>query len=105
VRNLKIADQLGLLSGENLNKLRNGHAGVVSRGPYAGESVEIDHVVPYSLAPEVGNELANLEMLPRTLNRRKSNRVGQRQLDQAERLFQAGLLTKVSRDRVRAKAK
>ena len=80
LQNLKIARELGLLTPDNLEHLRRGHAALASRGPYAGESVEIDHIVPISLAPEIGNELANLEMLPRTLNRQKSNRVGARQL-------------------------
>ncbi|MBC8001585.1 MAG: hypothetical protein H7X97_03260, partial [Opitutaceae bacterium] len=56
-------------------------------------TVEIDHIVPYSLAPEIGNELANLEMLPKSLNRQKSNRVNERQLAHARTLLAAGLLT------------
>lgn len=104
LRNFKIAEQLGLLTEENLERLRHGRAAVVTRGPYTGSSVEIDHVVPLSLAPEVGNELANLEMLPKPLNRGKSNRVGARQLAHAEALSRAGLLGPNSLARVRAKA-
>lgn len=104
LRNLKIAEQLGLLTEENLERLRRGRAAVVTRGPYAGSNVEIDHIVPLSLAPEVGNELANLEMLPRPLNRSKSNRVGVRQLAHAEALSRAGLIGPDSLARVRAKA-
>ena len=100
LNNLKTARGLGLLTGANLDHLRRGHAATVTRGPYAGESVEIDHIVPYSLAPEIGNELANLEMLPRTLNRRKSNRVGERQLAYADRFYEMGLLSKPSWERV-----
>ena len=59
--------------------------------------------MPISLAPEVGNELANLEMLPKTLNREKSNRVSERQLAHAERLREAGLLTGESYTRVKMK--
>lgn len=103
LQNLKIARELGLLAGPNLDSLRRGRAANVTRGPYAGESVEIDHIVPYSLAPEIGNELANLEMLPRTLNRQKTNRVGPRQLAYAEKFYEAGLLTKPSWERVRLK--
>ncbi|MBI5388738.1 MAG: hypothetical protein HZA90_29095 [Verrucomicrobia bacterium] len=103
LRNLKLAEELGLLTPDNRDRLRRGHAAVVTRGPYAGETVEIDHIVPISLAPEAGNELANLEMLPKTLNRQKSNRVGERQLAHAKKLFEAGLLTKASLARVEAK--
>lgn len=105
LRNVKIADELGLLTDANKDRLRRGSSAQVSRGPYAGEPVEIDHIVPFSLARELGNELANLEMLPKTLNRRKSNHVQQRQLDYALKFFQAGLLRKESLDRVQAKAK
>ena len=103
LRNVKIATQLGLLDAQNLDHLRHGRAAIVRSGPYRGEVVEIDHIVPYSLAPEVGNDLANLEMLPRTLNRRKSNLVNERQLAHAERLHTAGLLTQKSLDQVRKK--
>jgi hypothetical protein len=68
-RNLRIADELGLFDESNRGSLRRGNAGTVTRGPYSGEPVEIDHIVPISLAPELGNELANLEMLPKPLNR------------------------------------
>jgi hypothetical protein len=104
-RNMKIAEGLGLFTRENLARLRHGKAAVVTRGPYAGSAVEIDHIVPYSLAREVGNELANLEMLPAPLNRRKSNRVGERQVAHAEKLCEAGLLAKESLERVRAQAR
>jgi hypothetical protein len=104
LRNLRIAEELGLLTSGNRNRLRQGKAAVATMGPYNGEPVEIDHIVPVSLAPEVGNELANLEMLPKTLNREKSNRVNERQMAHAERLREAGLLTEESYARVKAKS-
>jgi hypothetical protein len=102
LRNLKIAGELGLLTPRNLSELRRGQAATVTRGPYRDEPVEIDHIVPRSLAPELDNELANLEMLPRTLNRQKTNLVGERQVAYAEKLYDAGLLRKESLDRLRA---
>jgi hypothetical protein len=105
LRNLKIAHELGLLTADNREKLRGGHAGIITLGPYAGETVEIDHIVPFSLAPELGNNLANLEMIPRTINRRKLDHVGARQLQQAEVFFQAGLLSPKSYEKVKAKAR
>jgi len=101
MRNWKIARQLGLLTPENLEKLKRGNAAEVTYGPYAGESVEIDHIVPFSIAPEAGNELANLEMLPRSVNRKKSNKVTDRQVDYAEKLQEAGLLSEESLLKVR----
>jgi len=104
LRNLKIAHELGLLTSANREKLRRGHAGIITLGPYTGETVEIDHIVPFSLAPELGNNLANLEMTPMTINRRKLDHVGARQLEQAEVFFQAGLLSPQSYERVKSKA-
>lgn len=105
LRNLKIGEELGLLTDDNRRRLREGNAAVITLGPYAGEPAEIDHIIPHSLAPEAGNELANLEMLPKTLNREKSNRVGDRQLSHAKRLLDAGLLTPESFARVKAAAR
>jgi hypothetical protein len=102
LRNLKIAGELGLLTPENLQRLRSGRAAVVTRGPYARSPAEVDHIVPYSLAAEVGNELANLEIMPAPLNRRKLNRVGERQIAHARRLHGAGLLSAESLARVEA---
>lgn len=105
LRNLKIAHELGLLTLDDREKLRRGHAGIITLGPYAGETVEIDHIVPFSLAPELGNNLANLEMIPRTINRRKLDHVGVRQLEQAGVFFQAGLLSPKSYEKVKTKAR
>lgn len=102
LRNLLIAERLGLLTSENLARLRRGHAPTITIGPYAGEPTEVDHIVPVSLAPEVGNELANLELLPQTVNRRKSDRVGERQLSLADDFHRAGLLGEESWRRVRS---
>lgn len=104
LRNLALAAELGLLTEPNLTKLRRGSAATVTHGPHAGQAVEVDHIVPRSLAPEVENELANLELLPASLNRRKSDRVGERQVAYARQLHAAGLLTATSLERVTARA-
>jgi hypothetical protein len=104
LHNLKIADGLGLLTSENRERLKRGNAAIVTRGPYAGEPVEIDHIVPFSVAPELENELANLEMLPRTENRRKSDRIGERQLAYAEKFLSAGMLRKETMENIRSRA-
>lgn len=101
-RNVRIADELGLFTDENRRRLREGRAARVTLGPHTGQEVEIDHIVPVSLAPEAGNELANLEMLPEKLNQQKSNRVTERQREFARRLAAAGLLSETSLQRVLA---
>ncbi len=79
LRNLEIAAKLGCLDSENLARLRRGVSPVISRGPYAGQAAEVDHIIPLALAPRWGKEIANLELLPRELNRRKSASFGVRQ--------------------------
>ena len=66
---------------------------MVTRGPYLGQPAEVVHIVPLALAPELDHELANLELLPMTLNRRKGSRAGERQRDYARRFQAAGLLS------------
>ena len=107
LRSLVIAQRLGLLTvkHQNLEQLQRGRAPTITIGPYMGEKTEVDHIVPRSLAPEVDNELGNLELMPESLNRKKSDRVGTRQVKHAELLYNAGLLTAESMDRIRAQAR
>ncbi len=103
LRNLKICDGLGLLTPGNLAGLRRGGAPTVTRGPYVGQKAEVDHIVPLARARGIGNELANLEMLPASLNRAKSDKVGERQLALAGKLHDAGLLADADFARVQAR--
>ena len=96
LRNLKICDGLGLLTPENRARLRHGQAPVVTRGPYRGEPVHVDHIVPLAHAWDVDNELANLELLPRSLNCAKGAKVGERQLDYARKFQAAGLISEAN---------
>jgi hypothetical protein len=92
LRNVKIARELELDTPENLARMSEGTSPVVGRGPYAGEKAEVDHIVPRSLAPDLDNLLINLELMPRTLNRRKSKKVTQRAEQMAKRFFDAGVM-------------
>ena len=93
VRNRTIADRLGCLGGTGMAKLRRGASPIVTLGPCAGDKLVVDHIIPRSKCPSLDNVLANLELMPATLNRRKSDKVGQRQLDLAKKLVRAGLLS------------
>jgi hypothetical protein len=55
-------------------------------GPYAGEIAEVDHILPVAKFPNYGKEFWNLELMPQSLNRRKGDTVGQRQMDLLNRL-------------------
>ncbi|MEO7723468.1 MAG: hypothetical protein ABIU29_02080 [Chthoniobacterales bacterium] len=96
LRNLDIAGKLGCLTPENIGRLRHGRSPLISRGPYAGELAEVDHIVPIAVEPALDREIANLELLPRTLNRRKGATMGERQRDYLEKFRQADLLQPVS---------
>ena len=74
LRNLDIAGMLGYLTPGNLARMPHGISPVIIRGPYAGELAEVDHVVPIAVELVLGNEIANLDLLPRTPNRGKGAR-------------------------------
>ena len=93
VRNRIILERLGCLDEAGMTKLRKGNAPTITRGPYAGEIVTGDHIIPRSVCPELDNALYNLEMMPLTLNQKKSATIGQRQIDLAKRWNQDGLLS------------
>lgn len=91
LRNLDIAAKLGCLTPGNLARMRRGGSPVISLGPYAGQPAEVDHIIPLALAPQWGKELANLELLPRELNRRKSASFGERQQALWRKFSEAGM--------------
>ncbi len=102
--NLRNARGLGVLTDANgnLDKLSRGRSAVITRGPYSNQLTEVDHVVPLSLAPEAGNELANLEIMAAGVNRKKGNRVTSKHVGHAEKLRAANLLSQESLERVKA---
>jgi hypothetical protein len=93
VRNRTIAERLGCLDAEGMEKLRRGSAPTVKFGPYTGEKLTVDHIIPRAVSPSLDLVLANLELMPHSLNMRKGSKVGQRQIDLANKLLEAGLLS------------
>lgn len=79
LRNYRICEALGLLTNDNLDLMRRGKSPSIMRGPYEGEPAEVDHILPLSVFPQFAREFWNLELMPRTLNRRKGSTVGDRQ--------------------------
>ncbi|MGI8956715.1 MAG: hypothetical protein ACR2II_07355 [Chthoniobacterales bacterium] len=69
IRNLDIAGKLGCLISENLDRLRHGRSPVISRGPMLANGRR--SITSSRSEPGFDREIANLELLPRTLNRRK----------------------------------
>ncbi len=103
VRNRIIAERLGCLDDEGMALMRRGRSPTVKRGPYAGDKLHTDHIIPFSVSPALDHVLANLELMPATVNYRKGRKVGQRQVDLANKLHVASALSAEDRDIVLAK--
>ena len=69
------------------------NAPTITKGPYAGEIVTGDHIIPRFVCPELDNALYNFEMMTLTLNQRKSAKIEQRKIDLAKRWNTDGLLS------------
>ncbi|MES3030926.1 MAG: hypothetical protein V4697_00775 [Patescibacteria group bacterium] len=95
MRNVRIAEQLGCTDAAGLSEMRKGNAATVRFGPYAGDQLSVDHIIPFSVVPELDKVIANLELMPSRMNSKKSASVGQRQRDLATKLNKAGLLSDV----------
>jgi len=93
LENLKIAHNLGLLTPEGMAELRREKCATITKGQYAGQEAEADHVIPLAAAPELGNQVMNLELLPAELNRAKGDKVGKRALTFAQELHAEKLLS------------
>src|SRR5687767_8066012 len=103
LRNVTIAERLGCLDKAGLDEMRQGKAATVRRGPYAGDELSVDHIIPRAVVPELDNVIANLELLPKRANSRKNSSVGQRQRDLAVKLNKAGLLSEAGLKAVRSR--
>jgi hypothetical protein len=93
LRNLDIAEKLGCLDAEGLAEMRKGKAPTVRRGPYKGDQLSVDHIIPRAVCPELDNVIANLELMPLRMNESKNDRVGARQTDLARKFNKAGVLS------------
>jgi hypothetical protein len=102
-RNRTIAERLGCLDAEGMERMRRGASPIVKRGPYAGERLTVDHIIPRAVTPSLDLVLANLELMPHSLNIRKGAKIGLRQIDLARKLHAAGLLSAMDLERVVAR--
>ena len=93
IRNRTILERLGCLDDSGMAALRAGKAPMISRGPYAGDIVEVDHIIPRAVVTELDDRLYNLEFMPSKLNREKSAKIGVRQKQLAEKWRKLGLLS------------
>ncbi len=92
LRNLTIAQRLGCLTPAGLHDMRRGQSPTITLGPYAGDQLSVDHIIPFAVVPQLDHVIANLELMPLKMNMGKSARMGERQNALAKRLRSAGLL-------------
>ena len=93
LENLKIAKELGLLTPEGMAELKRGKSATITKGQYSGQKAEPDGVIPVALCPELQNQVMNLELLPASLKRTKSDKVTDRAMVFAKELYEAKLLS------------
>lgn len=93
LEDLKIAKELGLLTPDGMAELRRGKSATITKGQYAGQEAEADHVIPRAVCPELANQVMNLELLPAPLNRAKSDKVTERARVFGKELYEAKLLS------------
>jgi hypothetical protein len=100
LKNLKIAKELGLLTPKGMAELRRGKSATITKGQYEGQEAEADHVIRRAVCPELRNQVMNLELLPASLNRAKSDKVTDRAKVFAKELYEAKLLSEEGWERV-----
>ena len=100
VENLKIAKELGLLTTEGMAELKQGKSATITKGEYSGQKAEPDDVIPVALCPELQTQVMNLELLPVSLKRAKSDKVTDRARVFAKELYEAKLLSEEGWKRV-----
>lgn len=70
LENFNKLDELGVFKHrKNLKSLKLGKNPVVIEGKYAGQSLDVDHIIPVKHAPELENNFSNLRYLPSAENR------------------------------------
>jgi N-acetylglutamate synthase-like GNAT family acetyltransferase len=74
-------------------EMRRVKSATITKGQYAGQEAEADHVIPRAVCPELQNQVMNLELLPASLNRAKSAKVTERARVFAKELYEAKLLS------------
>jgi hypothetical protein len=74
-------------------EMRRGKSATITKGQYAGQEAEADHVIPRAVCLELANQVMNLELLTGSLNRAKSDKVTDRARGFAKELYDAKLLS------------
>ena len=74
----------------------------MKKGPYGGDLLSVDHIIPRDICPELDNVIANLELMPGRMNSSKGDIIGPRQIALARELRSAGLLSAGGKEKIDA---
>ena len=85
--------------------MRGGQSPTTKRGRREGDELNVDHIIPFAVCPELDNVIANLELMPPETNGKKNNKVGERQVSRAEKPHAAGLPSCEGLEKVKRAAK
>lgn len=102
-RNHDIATKLEVFDDAGLHDMRRGQSPTIKTGPYKGDQLSVDHIVPYAVAPELDKQVGNLELMPGRLNSSKRAKMGVRQYEFAKKFRVAGVLSAKRLDEVLSK--
>ena len=91
--NLRLAKEFGLTTPEGMAALREGKSAFITKGEYTGEAALAHTVIPKEFAPELANNIINLELGPSKLNTHKGEKVDKRQFTFARELHEAKIIT------------
>ncbi len=76
-----------------LRRCGGGNPCFARRGPYKGDQLSVDHIVPRAVVPELDNVIASLELIPQRMNSTEADKVEARQVDTARKVNKAGLFS------------
>jgi hypothetical protein len=102
LRNLKIAEGCQCLDEAGMKEMRQGKPPAIQRGKSKGDQLCVCHIVPSAVCPELDKVIANLELMPSKGSESKNTKMGTRQIQRAEELHKAGLLSKAGLKKVMA---
>ena len=74
-----------------IDGMRRGRSPYIQKGPFKGEQLWVEHIVPKARAPELARNFANLGFNRKTVNHAKSDRITPKEIAFAARLTGAGL--------------
>jgi hypothetical protein len=93
LENLRLAREFGLTTPEAMAALRAGESAIITKGEYTGQTAVAHTVIPKEFAPELENNIINLELGPSKQTAHKSGFIDKRQITFARELYQTKMIT------------